>query len=365
MGPLRTIIGLMVVSVLGLSGCASAGRAPIDLPAHSAGPADSVAVVLAPTATSTVTTDVANALLQQTGVRNALLSFLRSKFADTSESEATTLTTTVFVPYGAVDVSGDGRRIDLYGAACTAYWSMLGPVPNLDGRRDLPARLDVELADGSAKVMAFSDISAAYLDHDMGDETTATRAVPPWVLDRMPGLEPDWIELTEHKADDTTIRLVREWAFPSPPRDASSSLPPGYSGSPHDHPGIGRLRQLSAPQAALIFQRLGESKVTRLPDAEVDYSGPTKRGPVRVFHTAWNDDGDYSGIVNTASHTALVVSDGAWFTNPSWLGRRLIVDVITDAFVGDSPTLLHCEINWQTMKVLRIVPYGPLSPFSR
>jgi hypothetical protein len=98
-------------------------------------------------------------------------------------------------------------------------------------------------------------------------------------------------------------------------------------------------------------------------DRPIDFSGPGKGGPVKVFTVTWNDPGDYVGIVNTRTGRALTVTGAAWLTNASWRGRILSIDLVTDNFVGSSRSLLHCEIDWKTMAVLRVVPYGPLSPF--
>jgi hypothetical protein len=345
------------------------------------GPGDSYAAILDPVTFPVVATDGAGILLAKPGVRKAVTRYLRTANRPKPEDvgiaifPACDLATTVFVPYGAVAEDGSTNRFRLYGAVCQVNVVTWGAVPLLSGSSDRPVWLDIRTDGADPKVVAVHDLEQEWFDHSLGDDTEKIRAVPEWVMHRFPILdledEEGDISLTEASARPISARLALIWLPSRVPQSASIELPAGYDAGPHDHPGIGEHRQLSPSQVRLVFKPVKEADLIGFADESasdwVDFSGPDLQdGPVRLFQVVWNDPADYSGIVNQTTHRALRSPEqkGWWeFRDPVWTGDILTVDIALDENIGATPTILHCEIDWKTMKVLRAVPYGPLSPF--
>jgi hypothetical protein len=349
----------------------------------STGPKNSYAAVLGAVIDPQEATDVAPMLLARPGVRQVIASYLRAQNKPRAEDvgiaifPATDMAASVFVPYGAVAVSGHKDRFRLYGAVSQTSVIMMGPAtPYLTYPASTPVWLDVRAGGGTVRIAATHSIEDAWFDHSLRDDTAAARAIPDWIMHRIPVNNDDseggGTTVYEPAGGPAMLRLARAWMLPRIPKGSSAPLPTGYTGTPHQHPGIEAGAQLSSAEVRQVFRPSKEGDLLGFSGEDsdvqdVDFSGPDPQsGPVRLFQVIWNDPADYSGILNVETHRALrSPPEKAWweFRDPVWLGHVLYVDIVLDGRVGLAPTILHCEIDWRTMTVIRAVPYGPLSPF--
>jgi hypothetical protein len=319
---------------------------------------------------SDVPTDIASQLLDDPEFKDALVRDLRIAFAYPVESEETSLhafTTTVFASYGAVALTDGKADYRLFGVARRVKWFMVAATPVVADRDSYPTWLDVSESGSGARLVAVYQPDTGFTGYLSPAEGADDVEMPDWVVPRIPWTSDPFEPRggTTPPGNAAVVRLVRSLAKAQVPEIASRPLPAGYTASPHTHPGIGRLRQFNATEFGQVLLPRSEAQLYEVIDREshrTDFMGPRHNGPVSLTYTTWNADSDFSALVNTQTHRALQVRGLIELRDPVWRGRVLSVDLVFDAHLGIQPTLLHCEIDWKSMKVRRVVPYGPLSP---
>lgn len=333
----------------------------------------SLGSTLDPVAAPTVSADVAASLLARPEVRQAIdqqLGAIDWGYEPESAADPQPVKTTIFQACGALPFTRDPTKFRIFGVAWQRTWLLIGALPSLHGIGSGPAWIDVDTSPTlytlGAHAAATSVVSVRAGDLAGGLDTSVAAAVPGWVVDRINRLPRSPRDETEFalppEARTEMVRLIRSWVDPRVTRDMTRSLPKGYTAQPHSHQFSAALKQLSPAAVDSIFQRRASSSL------DVDFKrnlAQAADSPLQWAQTTYNWVGDYHALLNKKTGRALKILGFSRFDEGDlvWRGSVLIIDLVVDSEVGLQPSGLHCEIDWKKMRVLRAIPYGPVSPF--
>ena len=181
--------------------------------------------------------------------------------------------------------------------------------------------------------------------------------LPKWARDRVD------LQESRDEMQDALWVAAADWARPHVPADLFVDQPPAAIPDPHGHqPASSEYRMLAAKY---VDCELAEVAAPTSDDYQAEFAYPSEDGRFRLFFPLSGDgvvvkdtqSGEWWSV-RAPGRPTIAVSPGTF--DPVWHGHTLFIDFATtmDPF---EPTQTHYEIDFDSPKVIRAVPLGPLS----
>ncbi len=347
---------MAVLLSLPLVACSTDGPAPraYDVTPGTSGSVDGKTyqtVLLGPGETPVASADIAPTVFRDdSSIRRALETSLPAAIASGQDPLGNHLILAVSIA-GAAETD-DG--VDVYADLWEAWYSLAGWQP-VDGSAAIyPARIRLKRAGDSLRFEGF-DIP----EDGEGYGASLDEILPRWVRDRVDS------DVTREHMQKAIWAAAEDWAAEHVPEDLFVDQVKSTVADPHGHrPPSSRYHMLAPRYVDCTLTAIAPPPSDSY---QAEFAQASDDGRFRLHHLLSGDVKVAVEDTNSGTWHALIAPgeplgavSGTVGFDPAWVGHTLFIDfdTVVDPY---QPTSTHYEVDFDSMRVVRAVPMGPLS----